>query len=569
MSEQTLQAQLTALREELAGLRAAMQARVTLTVQSSSEPLFLGQSEAIDVLVRDGDNRPIANAKLTLITSWGVLDSGQGSQSAVTVQTSADGIARVILRSVVARQLVPNQQAAVDAALAKFDRTAATPLAMEKQLRELVTAYRWEPNTRLRNALDAYFEYYRADIVMPVNTRNGLQTWDQFQATISIHAVGERGNILASALHTVPFLNWVGAWLRLFQRASRQETSLGNALNGNGETGDTGKLLDNVYGRVRDYVGQQYGRVGEFVAERVAKQSLHEFMTTEITALPAETRATLFPAVRLAEGAVTKDGVNLLSALTQARVDVRREVDSKVAAIDLSGIDNLQGRVAELETGIAGKLDSAEFTTTQQAIQRALADKLDASTHKQFVIQTFQPMRDQVRELDAFRADASDRFTAIERDTTQLVVDFSQFRDDFGGRIQGLEVATETLEAGLEKKVDNDRFTAIERNTVQLTRDFVNFRNNFGGRIQDIEVATETLAQGLEKKVDSADFNTFQQRNTDILRRKANADDQNQLREQMTLLQGNVQALDQNMVTVSRRVDLGGIVIRPIFPIIP
>ncbi|MCB0107882.1 MAG: hypothetical protein KDE53_18300, partial [Caldilineaceae bacterium] len=361
VSETELMRELAVLRSSVAQLERAVRRRYRVTLEAAYDQPFLGQAATLFVTVRDElTQQPVADAPVTFVTSWGTLRTvaqlrGQTGTSVIT-QTGVDGTARVTLRPEVAQWLHSEQQAVLEAFVHELDATAPSPQAVLPTLQQMVGEYRWEPNLQLRQAVDSYFAAHRHQLVDPVNQRNELAAWATINATISVtvHEVlpvdadGNQhvGEIAGMALQTLHFRNWLAPWLQVYLETLQSEANFLDTLADEGAAGDAGELLGRAYRTIERYVGKQFGRVGEYTGQQVAKRAVQEFLSTTIAKLPTDTQANLFPALKVASRTVTQEGIHVLTALAQTRTDLREELQHDAGGIDRTQFADLVKRLA-------------------------------------------------------------------------------------------------------------------------------------------------------------------------------------------------------------------------------
>jgi len=550
-TEQGLLNEVASLREEMAAMRAALGRRVKIEIETGDSEWLLGQPVTLDVTVRDPITRqPLPGLPVSAITNWGSLtvvkDARRRYGSAITARTGIDGRVRLVLSPAAAQFVDPQAQTALQATLDKLSASAQTPADDRAGLAFLTRQYRWEPNVQLRSAVDAYFQFHRNELAANANNQDALKRWQTIEATVQIAVLTDGANTGGAALQLLSFKNWIPPWLQSFRESARAAGELEGELEQEKKRqGEPNRLLDGVYERVRRFVDRQYGVVGEYMGQRVAKEALRTFLTTGIDDLPDQTKQTLFPAVRIASATVERDGVNVLNALTQARVDLRQEVDAKVAAIDLSAVDALGGRVDSLETSITAKLDASAFDAFRLENAAVLDQKVNTSVFTTFQ-QTMNSRFDEVvvrGDLEGLRADV--KATLNDKVGSQV---FSEFQE--ANRLQlEARVPLEQFEdfqsqtaTRLSRKVNTGTFNSFQQtvngrfdefivrdelegfqaevkatlNDMVAIETFAAFEEEMGARLEakaDLERLVEfqqETAIALESKLDSNRFGTFE-----------------------------------------------------------
>ena len=326
--------ELALLRAEVARLQSAVGRRPRVTLETAQDNVFLGQPVALAITVvalataEQDEPQPLAGARVTLATSWGILRTvdrfATQTGSSVTTQTGLDGVARATLLPAGTRHLEPAQQGALQLALESLDTPAAAPADLEPVLQALVAQYRWEGNIHLRRAIDVLFREYSGELMDRVAPLDDLQNWSFFNATITAvvetppDAPDSATATPGMAIHTVRIIDWLGAWLQVYLASARTEDALPRDLSrARRQPGEPGALLDKVYGHVRDFVGSQYGIVGQAIGQRVAETALRDFASQGLADLPPETGVALSPTLGVAAETVARSGVNVLTAVTR------------------------------------------------------------------------------------------------------------------------------------------------------------------------------------------------------------------------------------------------------------
>jgi hypothetical protein len=381
--------EIRALREQVKALQTAVGARSRIVLRALQEQPFLGQGVNLLVTVTEaGGERPRIDAPVTLTTTWGRLRATDGltlkEDNSVTTRTDGYGTARVLLLPPTSEDLLPVQQDTLETALRLLNPGAATPQAATNGLEELARQYRWDGNPQLRYAIDVYFRDFGEGLLQTVNARDYMVAWTYFDSTVLAYVQDDAGSgqgataVHATAALSLRFKNWLGPWLETMQDVARSESRLLEDLLKARETEETGALLGRVYRRVRDFVSEQRGLVGDYVGRRVAEASLREFLQTGSRSLPQETRRAVFPALDVASHTVASSDANVLAAVGQTHVNLRRELDQKIDAVETESIGALSASVEDLRSQLADKVDATAFNA-------ALSNKLDVAQFNSYV----------------------------------------------------------------------------------------------------------------------------------------------------------------------------------------
>ena len=360
VSVEALWAEVRALRRMLAAVTATPPVRITLQAMETAG--YVGQPVDLRLRVTEG-GRALAGARLIVTTTWGYLQTFVGlaveAGPAISVGTDVQGEASLQLLPALAPRLTDAQQHALSSALGRLDRESVTPTQSLTGLQGLADQYRRERSTDLRAAIDVYFQEQRRQLIEPINPRAQLAAWDHQEALILAYLQDQDGDRRATspASLVVRMKDWLGPWFQAYQDQQRRGGGLREDLD-RGIKGlrDNSLLLERALTSVHSYVAKQRGQAGEAVAQRVADHTLRGFMATGLEALPATTRLSLFPALDIAAKTIRGSGIGALASVTQARIDLRNEVNTKADSTRAE----VGGRIAAVESELVdtrGNLD--------------------------------------------------------------------------------------------------------------------------------------------------------------------------------------------------------------------
>jgi hypothetical protein len=390
-----LERQVRDLQEGLDALRNAA-ARPLVTLRALADAPFLGESVQLVVDVSRADGEPWVDAPVDLVATWGTLRASDGytvgEGAALTVHTDIFGRATTTLSPPTSEDLQDPQQAALETSLAALDRGATTPRDLTDGLRELASQYRWEAASDLRRAIDVYFRDFRPRLLGTVNFRDYLERWSFLESTVTASAVAA-SSVEGAATLTIPFTDWLGAWLETYLAVLEEESDLVERLRSEAtQTEDPGAVLDGVQRGVRAFVDRQRGLAGAYAGQIVAERSMLSFLDTEVPALPLATRLKLYPALTTQSRTVATMGVTAFGAIEQARVDVREEIrdrtgvfapaaigelvgeafESRITAFEAAQDAKVDARIAPIESALSEKADTAELTNFRGEISGSL-----------------------------------------------------------------------------------------------------------------------------------------------------------------------------------------------------
>ena len=286
-----------------------------------------------------------------------------------------------------------------------------------------------------------------------------------------------------------------------------------------------------MYGKVRDFVGSQYGIVGQAIGQRVAETALRDFASQGIADLPAETRVALSPTLRVTSETIARSGVNVLTALTQARVDLRQEIDTKVQATGGEQIGKLGDRIGSLEGVVAGKLDTAVHDRFQGDIDASLATLTGQA--RDFATQVTS-VRDVSNNLLA-------NFTTLQGSFKQLDTRLGTLQTSFGQLDGRLTTAQSDLASQIATKAATGDLSSLQTSFSALQSTFGQLDTRLGGvqtSLSQLDGRLTTVQTDITKQIAGrasvADLKALQDKTASTLQAKVDATALDQLRTQMT-----------------------------------
>lgn len=406
-----------------------------ITLRALQERPFLGQSVNLLARVTDLQGQPRIDMPVILTTTWGRLRTRQGltiqEGRAVVAPTDGSGAARALLLPPTAEDLTQIQQDTLETALQLLDPAAVTPQEAEEGLRELARQYRWDGNFELRRAVDIYFRDFGQRLLDAVNSSDVTLAWRSFDAAMLAYAPDEGAGVQATAALPVRFRDWLDPWLSIYRRLAESESRLAQDLmDARQRSTEAGALVGRVYRRVREYVTDQPGRVGEVIGQRIAETQLRDFLDAATADLPSDAQIALYPALETASRTVGTAGAVVLAAVGQTRTELRREIGDRVGKLD---VGSLTDRVATLEAQIDQKMDTVTFGQFQDQINSQLDLKLDATTFNGFQTR----INNELSNLQTTSTRLNRDFDGLRTSVNRLNSDVTVLKDRLGpGRIE-------------------------------------------------------------------------------------------------------------------------------------
>jgi hypothetical protein len=520
-----------ALRRTVTALEDALSQQVRIALRVVTPAAYLGQPVSLLAEVVDARGEAVPGAAVTLVTTWGRLRAirAEGVQAGGTLKlrTGPDGSARAALLPPLSEPLYEPQQAALAAALRRLDPEAATPRAIEADLRLLVREYQWEASIDLRAAIDVFFREFRARILDTVNQYDYLASWNYFDSTVIAYIQDEMsGAVHATAVLRLAFKDWLAPWMEVYLAALRAENRLSGQLrDAKGFVQDAPLLHEIIVARMRDYVASQRGLAGEFAGRRVAETAARDFLARDLADLPLESRVALVPTLETAAGTVVNVGPRVLSAIGQTRVDLDRKIDTTIGQLDPGKIGGLFDRLDGLQGLLDSKLDRGQLDNALGAafaqFETRLTTDLDGRLQNQIggALSRFETrlaaelegrIENQIGSALAgfedrftrnFTAKLDERFSGIDQRMIGLEsrLEAKAERGALAGLEAGLNQRLGAVEEGLRAKLDVGQFANFERSVSAAlaskveTSAFDSFSSTVGRQLTQLETRTTTL----------------------------------------------------------------------------
>lgn len=509
-----------ALRQTVTALEDALSQQMRIALRVVTPAAYLGQPVSLLAEVVDARGEAVPGATVTFVTTWGRLRAirAEGVQAGGTLKlrTGPDGSARATLLPPLSEPLYEPQQSALVAALRRLDPEAATPRAVEADLRRLVREYRWEANIDLRAAVDVFFREFRARILDTVNQYDYLANWNYFDSTVIAYIQHDvSGAVHATAVLRLAFKDWLAPWMEVYLAALRAEDRLSGQLrDAKGFVQDAPLLHEIIVARMRDYVASQRGLAGEFAGRRVAETAARDFLARDLADLPLESRVALVPTLETAAGTVVNVGPRVLSAIGQTRVDLDRKIDTTIGQLDPGKIGGLFDRLDGLQGLLDSKLDRGQLDNALGAAFAQFETRLTADLDGRLQSQIGGA-------LAGLEAGLLDRLREFERtiDTRVSGLLTRDLLDDAVGQLTDRLVQVERdLSVKLDDKADRSALTALESGLNQRIDGRVNAR--VAGLEAGLNQRLSAVEEGLRAKLDVGQFANFERSVNAALARK-------------------------------------------------
>lgn len=418
---------ISSLEEQIAALRAAVDPLVResfrVTMRTAKVAYALGEISEVTAEVTDYLGRKLPPEMprpwIDFVATWGGLKATEGFVSrggvgdrTISVQTNADGIARVRLQSEVIEDISDDTEAEVSAALTtrvgQLDKTVAdlileanTPEddAVKLAYRSITAKYDRTDAASMRSYVDSYYLKRGRQIagkVQPGAAMLRRQRWRDYRSTVMAFAKSDADPLTADLNRGVSsiqitFRDWITPWIVVdyFERVRELVPEIRGRLEPR-VTPRYGETLDGmrnevseivrdrgIVGKLRHYqaVNDALGEIGpkqtflpdlarSMQAAISIQQSLEQSQATTLGTAGQEIvfRAFTDTAVR-AEGRVT-DTNSTLDELKQTVAQVQQSVNTKVSALE----QTVNTRVTDLQQKVVA-VDARADTILRQGTQ--------------------------------------------------------------------------------------------------------------------------------------------------------------------------------------------------------
>ena len=481
------------LRAQVDALLASGGAGRSISLRARQERPFLGETVDLVAELQAADGEPLIGVPITLVVTWGELAARDGAReldgTSVTTRTDANGRARAVFRPSASERFGPIQRASLTNALKLLDRDAGSPREAAESLRALGREYYAPAAGSLRQAMDVFFRDFGGGLTDAIVPRDHLGVWEHIDCTVIALARDRQGGVATSAVSATAALtlrvrNWLAPWLQLMSEVIEGQSRLGVDLDLAARHADGDVIMGTVFQRLREFIGTQPGIAAEFVARRVADDALENFTSNGIAELPVATQRTLAPALLNTARTVRSTGATVLTAASQARAEVTRDlggvIDRRVEELVPADLGKYGADIAGLRAEFSGlRSIMNEHSQSFSAFQTEIGQELTAMVRKD----AFESYRAEVAtELDLrVRQDAFDDFRIGIGDQFDLFVDVGTF-DAFRSSIHNT----------LDTKVDTGTFQRFDaRVTSQLTtKADVTTVNQLNQQVDDVRATT-------------------------------------------------------------------------------
>ena len=408
--------------------------RLTLTLELSPRPAWLGQPRTLFASVRGKSGEPRAGVPVTLHTDFGRLSHAYGftvsEGAAVTALTGADGRVEVRLFTPPDEPLAAEQRAALLVALGRLDANAPHPLALEQDFLALADEYALDRNYALRRAIDLYTREYRNALVDSLNPGRWRLSWPTQTGVVraDAHPPEGGGTSLTHAVLAVAWLNWVGPWVEFLGDAMRRDSGLDAIFTGAQGPGVIGSLV----GTAASFLAAQPGLSREWLGKKIIDASVRDFIGKSAGQLAPEEQSAAIAQLEFGAQEVRPGGLGAYKVVTGNS----SELSTRIDGVGVLANANL-GELARVETAVDAKAD--------QVNQQAL-------------------------EVEAARQQVLQQSGQIDASVVKFNSQFNQFTVDYNDFNLKRTTFTSTL-GGLQTELSGVKLDVANLGRLQLPRD--------------------------------------------------------------------------------------------------
>ncbi len=488
--------EIQSLRETVDELKQTIGKCHRVTLRPVHVSPFLGQPVTVVATVTDASGRtPKGDARMTFSASWGKLRCSDGfsAQEArtVTARTGVDGTIRLTHLPDTSEELWDVQSSALESMLRRLDPTVPTPQEDLKGFLELARQYRWEANVHFRRAVDIYVRDFQRRAMETVNTHDHMARWRYLDATVVAYVRDDEAadnvpsSVWGTAALTLQFKDWLGPLLQAHLDLASAESRLDRDLVWIKDLEkDTGRLVETVYDRIRDYVNGQRGLLGEIAGRKVSQAAIGGFLQASIGDLPLEARASLFAPLQAASGTLEKAGVSVLSGLGQARTELKKDLSTAVNQIETTNLGPMRDQLSGIESQLLDKPGRTELSS-------ALAGKADLSALEGFRRETEGSLKGKadVTALEGLRTETKTAL-GLKADASALSTFQSKMESSLATKADLMNLQNLAAAVNENLRLIGDRIGGVER------------------QVQE-KVGKTELAQAMATKVDRATFDSY------------------------------------------------------------
>jgi hypothetical protein len=389
------------------------------------QPAWLGQPLMLTVHVRDHGGSARMGVPVAVHTGLGTLVAMYGFSriegEAVTVITGIDGTADLELVVEPSEPLSEIQQSALEHALGGLDAAAPDPQKLNDAFAVMVDTYLQERSYNLRRAVDVWVRDQRAAMVDSVNPTRWAFAWPVKSVLLQADALAAdgSGNMLARAVATATWKNWVGAWLLALDGYLQRNGKIAEALAAASQ-GSDGKLLGNLLGQAQRFVAAQPGRAAEWLGRKQVQTAVRDLVSGDLTRLGTEVQVDLLTQLEVAADEVRPTSIGSYTLVTQTRKSLVKDIGN-IGLIEDGKLQQMRELVSDIERQAALVDQQArQIGTLATAVQ----------TDRQFIAQQLDLFNQQRTQLSGQIGQFTQLASQFEQTSRSVSAQVGQFNTD-------------------------------------------------------------------------------------------------------------------------------------------
>lgn len=398
---------------------------LAVAIELRPQPAWLGQPLMLTVHVRDHGGSARMGVPVAVHSGLGKLVAMYGFSriegEAVTVITGIDGTADLELLVEPSEPLSEIQQSALEHALGGLDAAAPDPQKLNDAFAIMVDTYLQERSYNLRRAVDVWVRDQREAMVDSVNPTRWAFAWPVKSVLLQADALAAdgSGNMLARAVATATWKNWVGAWLLALDGHLQRSGKLAEALAAASQGGD-GKMLGNLLGQAQRFVAAQPGRAAEWLGRKQVQTAVRDLVSGDLSRLEATAQADLLTQLEVAADEVRPTSIGSYTLVTQTRKSLVKDIGN-LNLIEDGRLQQMRELASDIERQ-AALVDARaqQISTLATAVQ----------TDRQFVAQQLELFNQQRGQLSGQIAQFSQLASQIEQTSRSVTAQLGQFNTD-------------------------------------------------------------------------------------------------------------------------------------------
>lgn len=405
---------------------------LTVALEMRPQPAWLGQPLMLTVHVRDHGGSARMGVPVAVHTGLGRLVAMYGFSriegQAVTVITGVDGSADLELVVEPSEPLSEVQQSALEHALGGLDASAPDPQKLNDAFAAMVDTYLQERSYNLRRAVDVWVRDQRDAMVDSVNPTRWAFAWPVKSVLLQADALAAdgSGNMLARAVATATWKNWVGAWLLALDQTLRRTGKIDEAMAA-ASRGADGQLLGQLLGQAQRFVAAQPGRAAEWLGRKQVQTAVRDLVSGDLSKLDAAAQVDLLTQLEVAAEEVRPTSIGSYTLVTQTRKSLVKDI-ADIGLIEDGKLQQMRELGSQIEHQ-AGLVD-AQARRVDSRIQEIGSLATAVQSDRQFITQQLELFNQQRTQLSGQISQFSQLASQFEQTSRSVSAQVVQFNTD-------------------------------------------------------------------------------------------------------------------------------------------